>query len=179
MIPANFIQQVPNEIPLIIDTGTVPEGFHKVSIGDDILGWEHLTYWENMEKLNENRVVAINIGKEIASCDNIDGLMTISYSRLTHMGMMFITAPYWTSSDWANDPRNINRINEYMFGYYSNEWRKSRNMEQTNINFELVGLKWTFYPEWENRSDEAKKWAKEHYLNVIQSLHFVLRAIKA
>ena len=181
MIPTNFIQPVENNLPLISDTGVVPEGFYKVSIGSEVgPDWEHLTYWPNLGKFEKNRVVAISVSKEIATFDTLNDFMELAYSRLTHMGMMFVTAPYWSSSDWVNDPRNINRINEYMFGYYSKDWRISRNIEWrgTNIDFELVGLKWTFYPEWEARSDEAKKWAKEHYLNVIQHLHFVLRALK-
>ena len=181
-IPENFIQDVYENVPKVEDTGLAPTGFYKVSIGSISADptWTVVNELEFMQSIPNDRIVALQIGREICQIPNLVDFMMLLHEKMADLGVVFITAPYWTSSEWANDFRNVQRITEYTFGLFSHTWcrQKGKRPISMGIDFELLGIGWIFEEGWNCYGDEAKKYAKEHYLNSIREIKLTLKTIK-
>lgn len=89
---------------------------------------------------------------------------------------MTCIAPYYNSVRCMQDPTHKTEISEQRFYYYSKQWREMNNLEHYPItcDFSFIGLGYTFFPDWEHRSQEAKDFAVKHYTNVVMDLQVVL-----
>lgn len=98
---------------------------------------------------------------------------------LTMGGTIHITAPYYTSMRAWQDPTHTRAITDVTFNYFNKDMVKAMHMDHYagKCNFEQVTRKHYITPEWEAVSDEARKWAMNHYVNVVADIGFVLRKI--
>ncbi len=87
-------------------------------------------------------------------------------------GKCLIVAPYYNSMRCWQDPTHTRAISEASFLYYNKQWRETVKISHYPITADFdFTYGYTFYPEWQNRSEEARSFAVKHYTNVVQDLH--------
>jgi hypothetical protein len=86
-------------------------------------------------------------------------------------------SPYYTSVRAWQDPTHVRPISEESYLYYNKAWRDVNNLGHYPItcDFDLAGWGHAWRPEYANRAQEHKDFAKLHYFNVIDDLYAVLK----
>jgi hypothetical protein len=99
------------------------------------------------------------------------------YRCLMPSGMITIVAPYYMSQEAWQDFTHCRAITPRTFAYFDKETTKKFGLDHYTGNADFVHLSITrlIGPEWEAKSEEAKKWAMEHYWNVTKEISFILR----
>jgi len=94
-------------------------------------------------------------------------------------------APYFTHERACCDPNHIRYIGEMSFHYLTPDFRKLNKVNTggwETVNFQLRGINFTWetqpYNQWDNKSDEAKLYAKMHYWNVITDILAEFEVVK-
>jgi predicted SAM-dependent methyltransferase len=86
-----------------------------------------------------------------------------------------VVSPYYTSIRAVQDPTHVRGICETTFIYYNREWRVNNGLDHYPITADFdFTYGYAFYPEWVNRSEEARLFAIQHYWNVVMDIHVVL-----
>jgi len=86
-----------------------------------------------------------------------------------------ITSPYYNSIRAWQDPTHTRAISENSFKYFNKEWRTTSNLGHYPIHcdfdltFELI-----FFTNWLNRSEEERRFAIQHYTNVVADITAIL-----
>lgn len=91
-----------------------------------------------------------------------------------------IVGPYQTSMQAWADPTHTRVLSEATWAYYNKAWREREMLDHYPItcNFEIGKAVVFFRPPWDKKSEEARRFAKEHYWNVISEICVELKAIK-
>lgn len=97
-----------------------------------------------------------------------------------HDAKVTITGPYYTSVRAWGDPTHRRALNEMTWLYYNKDWRETNKLDHYPIsaNFAIEKIYTFFNPPWDQKSDEAKQFAQQHYWNVVSDIAVELRAIK-
>jgi len=97
------------------------------------------------------------------------------YRILKQGGQIRISCPYYTSMRCWQDPTHKRAISEASFMYFNKQWRDVNKLDHYGIksDFDFV-YGYAFYPEWVNRSQEARDFAVKHYNNVVSDIIITL-----
>lgn len=95
-------------------------------------------------------------------------------------GVIQIIAPYWTHLGAHQDFSHVRCINEVTFQYFCRPSLRAMNIEHYEVkcDFDVALTRFYFEPEWTDRAEEAKEWARKHYNNVVREIEVHLKAIK-
>lgn len=99
-------------------------------------------------------------------------------------GFVLATTPYWTSVRAFQDPDHKQPISEQRYQYLSRKAREGMKVNHygTKVDLEVLGFFYAFHENFDPHSSgkmmEAILFAKEHYLNVVQDISVVLRAVE-
>lgn len=97
------------------------------------------------------------------------------YRILKVGGTIALVAPYYSSIRATQDPTHTRAISEASFLYFNKGWREMNNLEHYDIKSDFdYGFQHSWYPEWQNRSMEAKDFALKHYINVVSDVHITM-----
>jgi predicted SAM-dependent methyltransferase len=93
-------------------------------------------------------------------------------------GTIDIQAPYYMSQECWQDPTHTRAITDRTFLYYhQNVTEGMLDHYMPKCNFEIVFQKKIIDPSLEMKGEQARKWAIDHYWNVVREVQFVLRKI--
>ncbi|MFH1398957.1 MAG: methyltransferase domain-containing protein [Candidatus Woesearchaeota archaeon] len=111
---------------------------------------------------------------------DIKSFMEEVYRILIPKGKVTFIAPYYSSIRAFQDYTHVRPISESTFLYFNQRWLEANSLQHYNVNcnFEVVYMKFQYYPEWKTRSEAAKEWARVHMINVVMDIETMLVAIK-
>jgi len=111
---------------------------------------------------------------------DIKAFMEECWRILIPRGRLVIVAPYYSSIRAFQDYTHVRSISEATFNYFNQEWIKANKLEHYGVkcNFEQIYINFYFAPDWNTKSEAAKVWAREHYINVILDIEIGLRVVK-
>jgi hypothetical protein len=87
-----------------------------------------------------------------------------------------IICPYYNGARASQDATHEwPPISEASFLYFNKSWRELNKLDhyQVTCDFDIT-YGYTFYPDWQSRSEEARAFAMKHYTNVIMDIHVSL-----
>jgi SAM-dependent methyltransferase len=98
--------------------------------------------------------------------------------RILKIGaQMTVVAPYYSHMRAWQDPTHRRAISEASFLYYNKGWRESPQNRLGHYpiksDFDFV-YGYAFEPEWMNRSEEARRFALSHYINVATDIQVTM-----
>ncbi|HDK42881.1 MAG TPA: methyltransferase domain-containing protein [Candidatus Pacearchaeota archaeon] len=128
----------------------------------------------------DNSVSEIYCSHFIEHVGNIVRFMEECYRILTDKGIFHILAPYYSSIRAWQDPTHVREISESTFLYFNKHWININGLNHYNINcdFGIQNIKYIYSSEWDTRSEEAKEWARQHYINVVLDINVILKCVK-
>lgn len=103
------------------------------------------------------------------------GFMDECYRVMTPGAKMFVIAPYWTSMRAWQDPYHVREISEATFLYFNKQARINLGVDYYPIKSDFdFTYGYEINGEWNMRSEEARRFAIQHYLNVVNDIHVTL-----
>jgi hypothetical protein len=81
------------------------------------------------------------------------------------------------SQESYQDPRNMRHITDNTFVHYNQNAVNELSEYPVNCNFEIISKTKIVDPSVEAKGEVAKRWAMEHYWNVVREVQFVLRKL--
>lgn len=96
---------------------------------------------------------------------------------LMDKGTIYISASHYMSQESYQDQRNVRHITDNTFTYYNQSAVNELAEYPVDCNFEAISKIKIVDPSVEAKGEVAKKWAMEHYWNVVREVQFVLRKI--
>lgn len=114
--------------------------------------------------------------------DDWIGFFSEMYRVCAHGAVVRIAGPHWANADTWSDPTHRRGLSEKFFAYLSAKGRNLMDVDHYNtledLDFETELLRPHIDPAWEGKSEEARQWAAQHYINVIKELEVFLRVYK-
>ena len=90
-------------------------------------------------------------------------------------GFATITCPYYSSMRAWQDPTHQRAISEASFLYLNKKWREDNKLTHYPIKCDFdFTYGYSVTPEWQNRSEEARTFAIQHYMNVVSDIQVVI-----
>jgi predicted SAM-dependent methyltransferase len=88
--------------------------------------------------------------------------------------------PYYTSFRAWMDPTHKRVISESTFWYFNKDWREAAKISHYPIkcHFKNEKMSVSLISPWDKKPEEARKFAQEHYWNVISDIVVELKAVK-
>lgn len=141
---------------------------------DEDYKWGYKFWWE------ESSINEINCEHFVEHVRNLKRFMENVWKILVPGGTMKIVAPYWSHIGADQDFTHVRRINEMTFKYFNKPTLNAMNIGHYSVecDFDIVLTRFIFEPEWTDRSEEAREWARIHYLNVVREIEVYLKAVK-
>jgi hypothetical protein len=100
------------------------------------------------------------------------------YRCLMIHGTIRIAAPYFMSMEAWQDPTHTRAITDRTFAYYNQKVvGGSLDHYFPKCNFEEVSKTKAIDPSFESKGEQARRWAIEHYWNVVREVQYVLRKV--
>lgn len=97
---------------------------------------------------------------------------------LMDKGTISIQAPYYMSQECWQDPTHTRAITDRTFLYYNQRTTEGMlDHYMPKCNFEIVSQTKIVDPSLEAKGEQAKRWAIEHYWNVVREVQYVLRKV--
>jgi ubiquinone/menaquinone biosynthesis C-methylase UbiE len=94
-------------------------------------------------------------------------------------GLIHIGVPYITSAEYnLVNPYHHVYFNEHSFLFFEEGKLLGSANELTTARFRTDSVKYCYFPEWENKTDTVKEFARRHLFNVVQSIEFFLTVVK-
>lgn len=86
-------------------------------------------------------------------------------------------SPYYSSSRAWQDPTHVRSISEATYLYYNKGWREANKLAHYPIycDFTILNFGHNWNQAWVNRSQDAKNFAIQHYINVVDDLWAILQ----
>lgn len=152
-----------------------PEGF----IGVDIVEMEGVDVVHDLNELpwpfEDESVDEIECSHYVEHVDDLISFMDECHRILKPGGKMSVIAPYYSSIRAWQDPTHVRAISEMTWFYYNKEWRNANKLDHYGIrsDFDFVwGYAWV--QPWASRSEEARNFALNHYINVVSDIYVTL-----
>jgi predicted SAM-dependent methyltransferase len=102
--------------------------------------------------------------------------MEEAYRCLMNKGTIRIVAPYYMSQEAYQDPTHTRCITDRTFVYYNQSIVEGTlDHYQARCNFEIISKTKIIDPSFEAKGEPARRWAIEHYWNVVREVQYVLR----
>jgi hypothetical protein len=159
------------------------EGFTGVDIigppdtqADIIVNLENFP-WEQFES---NSIYEIHCSHFIEHTSDIKKFMEEIYRILIPCGKVTFYAPYYSSIRAMQDFTHKRFISEATFLYFNQSWLKANGLSHYAVkcDFAILSSKFLFNKKWNTRSDDAKEWARQHHINVIDDIEVILQKIE-
>ena len=96
---------------------------------------------------------------------------------LMKKGTIRISSAHYMSQEAYQDPRNVRRITDKTFTYFNQSAVKDIEGYVLECNFEEISKTKVVDPSVEAKGEIAKRWAIEHYWNIVREVQIVLRKI--
>ena len=91
-----------------------------------------------------------------------------------------IVGPYYTSIRAWQDPTHTRALSEATWLYYNKAWREQNKLDHYPItcDFSITQMVVFFSPPWDKKTEEARRFAQEHYWNVVSDICVELKVVK-
>lgn len=111
---------------------------------------------------------------------NLKRFMEEVWRMLVPLGLVTFVAPYYSSIRAWQDYTHVRPVSEHTFLYFNKEWMDANKLQHYGVrcDFDILRTKYIYAPDWEVRADQAREWAREHYINVVQDIEVQLRVRK-
>ena len=179
IVPIDYIKKN----PIIESPIDCPPGYHRYLFGTTEVrpGWEsylHIFQREWEIQTQPGTIVEAEIGSVICRLPRIDQFMVNLYKLMVPNGILRINAPHYRSDAFASDIRNLLPICEDSFRYFWQPWCDRNGIQPytTECDWAPVSCVYTYFPEYETRSESSQIWCRQHEWNVVKSLTLTLRA---
>lgn len=97
------------------------------------------------------------------------------YRILIPGGKCVIAAPYYSSVRAWQDPTHTRAISEHTFLYANKGWREANKLDHYPISADFdFTYGYGLYPLWQNKAEEARNFAIQHYINVVSDIYVTL-----
>ena len=125
--------------------------------------------------LEDNSVHSVICFHSFQSIKNLDSFIKELYRVCSNKCNVKFVVPYYTSIRSTADPSHIRTCSEMTFSHLNKEFRELNGSDfYKDVDFNLSGIAYKWVDDgmhvWENKSEEAKAFAKEHYMNVIEDM---------
>ena len=128
--------------------------------------------------IEDNSIDEINCSHYLEHSKEIMKFMDECYRIMKPGAQMIIVSPYYSSVRAFQDPTHINAISEMTFLYYNKKWREDNKLSHYPISCNFnYGYGYSFHPNWQVRSEEARNFALIHYINVVTDIQVVMTKI--
>lgn len=132
------------------------------------------------EPIKDNSVDEVYISHYAEHTKDLMKFMDEIWRVCTNGAKITIISPYYTSIRAWQDPTHTRVISEATWMYFDKDWREANKIDHYPIksNFGVDKMIVFFNPPWDKKSDEAKKFAQEHYWNAVSDMMTELHVIK-
>lgn len=90
-------------------------------------------------------------------------------------GFANIVCPYYSSMRAWQDPTHQRAISEASFLYLNKDWRVNNKLDHYPIECDFdFSYAYSVAPEWQNRNEETRAFAIQHYINVVTDISVML-----
>ena len=90
-------------------------------------------------------------------------------------GFASISGPYYSSMRAWQDPTHARAISEASFLYLNKEWRVTNKLDHYPVSCDFdFSYGYSITPDWQNRSEESRAFAIQHYINVVTDIQVML-----
>jgi hypothetical protein len=91
-----------------------------------------------------------------------------------------ILGPYYSSIRAWQDPTHTRALSEATWMYFNKVWRRANKLDHYPIDcdFTVDKMMVFFNPPWDKKSEEARVFAQQHYINVISDILVELIVVK-
>ena len=91
-----------------------------------------------------------------------------------------ILGPYYTSMRAWQDPTHTRALSEATWLYFQKQWRVANKLDHYPIrsDFEVTNMAVFFNEPWNQKSEEARRFAQQHYYNAVSDILVELRVKK-
>lgn len=91
-----------------------------------------------------------------------------------------ILGPYYSSIRAWQDPTHTRALSEATWMYYSQAWLKANKLDHYPIHcdFDVTNMLLFFNEPWNQKSEEARRFAQQHYINVVSDILVELKVKK-
>lgn len=132
------------------------------------------------EPFADNSVEEVYCSHYIEHTKDLISFMNEIWRICEHGAKVTFLAPYYSSIRAWQDPTHTRAISEATWMYYQADWRKANGLDHYPIhcNFEVTNLMLYFNDPWDKKSEEARRFAQQHYINAVSDIVTELRVIK-
>ncbi len=90
-------------------------------------------------------------------------------------GFATITCPYYSSMRAWQDPTHQRAISEASFLYLNKQWRVDNRLDHYPVTCDFdFSYGYVLNPEWQSRSEDARNFAVQHYINSVNDIQVIL-----
>jgi hypothetical protein len=193
------VKRTPKELPILkLSLGggdNVPEGFQ----GVDIVKTKSTTYvqdlmkfpWKQFKDNSVDEIECSNFVEHIPHGDSrhdpffqfFDEIYRIlkpaefdpNNPNIPIKGFATIVCPYYSSMRAWQDPTHQRAISEASFLYVNKQWRIDNKLDHYPVSCDFdFSYGYSITPNWQNRSEEARAFAIQHYINVVTDISVTL-----
>lgn len=131
-------------------------------------------------QIKNNSIDEIFCSHYIEHVSDLQSFANELYRIMKPKGKITFLAPYYSSIRAMQDPTHKNFISEATFLYWNKDWMQINGLSHYDIdcNFAILSRKFIYHPEWTLKSEAAKEYARQHYINVVSDIEVILQAIK-
>ncbi len=129
--------------------------------------------------LPDNCVSEVHCSHYIEHVTDLISFMNELYRVMAPGATATFYAPYYSSVRCWQDPTHKHAISENTFIYYNRAWREGNKLTHYPIrtDFAILSTKFLYNPLWRMRSDDAKEYARQHSINVVDDIEVVLKKL--
>ncbi len=189
------VKRIPKELPVLkLSLGggdNVPEGFQ----GVDIVKTKSTAFvqdlmkfpWKQFKDNSVDEIECSNFVEHIPHGDSrhdpffqfFDEIHRIlkpaefdpNNPNIPLKGFARIVCPYYSSMRAWQDPTHQRAISEASFLYINKQWRIDNKLDHYPVSCDFdFSYGYSISPEWQNRSDESRAFAIQHYINVVTDI---------
>lgn len=90
-------------------------------------------------------------------------------------GFVNVVGPYYSSMRAWQDPTHQRALSEATFLYLNKEWRVNNKLDHYPVTCDFdFSYGYQVNPDWQNRNEEARAFAIQHYVNVVSDIQVML-----
>lgn len=124
------------------------------------------------EPFKDNSVTEVYVSHYAEHTKDLMAFMNEIWRICEDGAKVTILGPYYTSIRAWQDPTHTRVLSEATWLYYNKNWREINKLDHYPINcdFDVTNLILFFNEPWNQKSDEAKRFATQHYFNVVSDM---------
>lgn len=176
------------ENPVLYDLGSGPEpaagfvGLDLYASGDRVLSADLFgERWLVEGKIiPDSSVDMLYSSHFVEHVPDWDAFFTEAYRVLKPGGIFIATTPYYSSVRATQDPDHKQFVSEERYCYLNAAARQQMGVGHysADVDFEIEGFLLDWHRDFKHVSEEAREYAKRHYINAVNDIVAILRAKK-